>query len=222
MAADTVVQLELSVGDTAHQINATARAFVFVARLDVRRACRRAQPAMHAVEQQLVVERGAGIGGTHVFLMIGHKSISPQRARSSQSKPLDSTLQLTAFAKFFDSVTSVYSVVKEYDDKLITNRPGLRIFFGSNFRLILSNSTTRVRATAPNKVRREPFELAPQDDQIPAQPYRGWPQFRDKYGGQIGLGEFRKPGNDDRRSRHAIESCSSASAAISCVDHARH
>ena len=57
-----VVQLQLAVGHAAHQIDAPARAVVLVARLDVRRARRRAQPAVDAVEQQLVVERSAGIG----------------------------------------------------------------------------------------------------------------------------------------------------------------
>ena len=57
------VEFQPAVGHAAHQIDAAARAVVLVARFDVRRAGRRAQSAMDAVEQQLVVEGRAGIGG---------------------------------------------------------------------------------------------------------------------------------------------------------------
>ena len=63
MPAHAVVELELAIGHAAHEIDAAARALVLVARFDVRRTRGRAQAAVDAVEQQLVVERSAGIGG---------------------------------------------------------------------------------------------------------------------------------------------------------------
>ena len=62
MAANAVVELQLAVGDPAHQVDAAARAVVLVAQLDVRRARGGTQAAVDAVQKQLVVERGAGIG----------------------------------------------------------------------------------------------------------------------------------------------------------------
>src|SRR5205085_10247617 len=60
VAADFMRQLEPSVGDAAHQIDAAAGRIVFVARFDISWAGRRAQPPMAAVEKQL---KGASVAG---------------------------------------------------------------------------------------------------------------------------------------------------------------
>ena len=73
MTSNAVIQLELAIGDTAHEINPPARALVLIARFDVRRAGRGAQSAMHAIEQQLVIERCARIIRRRVIFRSGHR-----------------------------------------------------------------------------------------------------------------------------------------------------
>ena len=80
--ANAVVQLQPAVGDGPHQVDAAARAVVLVARLDVRRARGRAQAAVDAVEQQLVVERGAGIGGLVVTIVLSRSTVTVAQRRS--------------------------------------------------------------------------------------------------------------------------------------------
>src|SRR5207249_5138567 len=55
MAPYLGVQIQPSIGDGAHQIDAAPRAVRFVAQLEVGRASRRAQPAMDTIEKQLVI-----------------------------------------------------------------------------------------------------------------------------------------------------------------------
>ena len=74
VALDARRELEPTVGHGPHQIDAAARAVVLVAGLDVRRTGRRAQTAMDAVEQQVVVEDCAGVRGRHIVDGVGHDS----------------------------------------------------------------------------------------------------------------------------------------------------
>ena len=60
------VKLDAPIGDGAHQIDAPARAVVFVAQLDVSRARGRTQAAMDAVEKQFVIDAGVVLGGRSV------------------------------------------------------------------------------------------------------------------------------------------------------------
>ena len=62
MPLDARRELQPPVGDGPHQVDAAARTIVLVASFDVRRAGRRAEAAVDAVEQQVVVEDCAGVG----------------------------------------------------------------------------------------------------------------------------------------------------------------
>ena len=62
MPAHTIIKLQLAIRYAPHEINPPARTLILVARFDIRRTCRRTQPAVDAVQQQLIVERSAGIG----------------------------------------------------------------------------------------------------------------------------------------------------------------
>ena len=73
VADRVVVEFEVAFGERLHQINAAARRIHLGARDDVGRARLEAEPAMNAVEQQLVVNHVAnGLGGTGGKL--GHQS----------------------------------------------------------------------------------------------------------------------------------------------------
>src|SRR6185437_12195165 len=56
-----MIQLQPPVGDRPHQVDAASRAVVFVAQLDIGRARGRTQPAMDAIQEQLVVDPRTGI-----------------------------------------------------------------------------------------------------------------------------------------------------------------
>lgn len=57
MSADLVGQFQPAVGDRPHQIDSPARAVVFVAGLQIRRARGGAQTAVDAVQEPFVVDR---------------------------------------------------------------------------------------------------------------------------------------------------------------------
>ena len=52
-----------AVGHHPHQLDAAARAVVLVAKLGERRATRRAQPAVNASQEQIVIDARGGVGG---------------------------------------------------------------------------------------------------------------------------------------------------------------
>ncbi len=65
---------QLAFGDQAHQVDSAAGAVVFVAQLGVRRARGRAQPAVHALEEQAVLDPLPGIFAARsagVWLVVG-------------------------------------------------------------------------------------------------------------------------------------------------------
>ena len=63
MSAHMIVQRQPAIGDRPHQIDPSPRTVVLVAGFDVRRARRRAKPAMDAIQEQTVVDARAGILG---------------------------------------------------------------------------------------------------------------------------------------------------------------
>ena len=62
MPCDRLSQLQPTVDDGSHQVNAAAGTIVFVAGLQIGGACRRAQPAVNAVEEEIVVDIPARYG----------------------------------------------------------------------------------------------------------------------------------------------------------------
>ena len=84
VAANSIVEFELAIGDAAHEIDAAAGALVLVARFHVGWAGGRAEAAVDAVEQQLVVECSAGIrvgGLRHGFVFTTEARRSRERMR---------------------------------------------------------------------------------------------------------------------------------------------
>ena len=66
MVMNLVIQLQAAVGNGAHEVDAAARAIRFEAKLEVCRASRGAQAAMHAIQEQLIVDAGLlRLGGVH-------------------------------------------------------------------------------------------------------------------------------------------------------------
>ncbi len=63
MATDFGRELQPTVGDGPHEVDAAAGAVVFVAEFDVGRASGGAEAAVDAVEEEFVVDASAGVGG---------------------------------------------------------------------------------------------------------------------------------------------------------------
>ena len=76
MVPHAVIELELAIGHAAHEIDAPARTLIFVARFNVRRTGRRTQTTMDTVQQQLIIEHSAWVGGrSRIVVLVGHASV---------------------------------------------------------------------------------------------------------------------------------------------------
>jgi len=71
MPAHFRTQLQSTIGDSPHQVNATTWAIVFVAQLDIRRASGGTQPTMYTIEKSLVFDGGLKVGRRGLWRLLG-------------------------------------------------------------------------------------------------------------------------------------------------------
>ena len=81
------------------------------------------------------------------------------------------------------------------------NRPGLRIFFGSNFRLIFSSNTTASVRPPHTRCDVTPSRLLRTTVTVSADVRRRRPQLARQYRSQVAMRELRKPRHDNTTRR---------------------
>ena len=124
----SVDQRQPAVGHRPHQIDAAARAVVLVAQFEIRRAGRRTQPAVDAVEKQLVVDPRAGRSRASAAAMVCGGVVHRRRRRR---RSCDSA-----------AGTSVGSVSMQIRQAWVEQALGVELFFhGAHQRRVRAHRT---------------------------------------------------------------------------------